>query len=373
MGAVIFDIIFFSSICVTAIYAYMSYEGIYFTSFRFKKKHIITKMPEVFALNDKYLEQSLTFINSLSNIPQKSIYVDCYNLKNITDEAYIIYNAKIEKEGLVLDENLFISHKKILEKKLATAYYAHKYSNINEIIYEMEKDDEDNPDDIYEYLMTIKRLGLKRLRQNKHNLKTYLQPSFIHKNQKITDKSIGYSNFIDVNLIAELIDELKSSIRTNDTFEPLYDLLVELLGNAAEHGIKNKNINWWMHKYSDVNTQAMHFAFVDMGGGIINSYKESNLLKEKDIKSESDILLNALQGRLGSTTGKPGRGNGMPLILENIEKEWISNFFLITNSVSLRYINGTFRVSETPFFIGTYYSWSISKNNYLQWKNSLSQ
>lgn len=76
---------------------------------------------------------------------------------------------------------------------------------------------------------------------------------------------------------------------------------------------------------------------------------------------------------MGSTTRQPGRGNGMPLILENIEKEWISNFFLITNSVSLRYIKGDFRILNTPFFIGTYYSWSISKNNYLQWKNSLSQ
>lgn len=370
MKILIFEIIIFSFICAYYIYAYINI-----------RRHTI-KMPSKFALNEKYLKQSLTFINALSQYKtsKSPIYIDCVDLENISDEAYIIFGAKAEKESLQIDKNLIILQPKKLQKKIATAYYAHKYRKVDEIdrADRLEVYDDDNPEDIFEYLRILNRIGLRAIRYryeyyHKHSFKSYLLSHFIHKNLQITDNTLERSQQIDVKLIAELTNELKASIQIDDIFEPLYDLLVELLGNAAEHGIKKKNINWWMHRYSDINTQAMHFSFVDMGEGIIKSYKDSNLLKEKDLKSESDILLNALKGRLGSTTGKPGRGNGMPLILENIEKEWISNFFLITNSVSLRYINGTFRVLETPYFIGTYYSWSISKNNYLQWKNSLSQ
>lgn len=361
MTGLIIEVCIFLFLCASYMYYHIS-----------TKKRTL-KMPVIFSLNEKYIEESLFFIKQLSKDLKKPIYIDCHDLKNISEEAYIIFIAKLEKESLQPNKNLLILNPKLLEKRLDTAYYAHKYSNIDEIVYEIEKYDDDNPENLREYLKFISSTGLNLLRHHNYNIRKKEQMPLVHENEQVTDKEIERSKLVDVNLIAEFTQELKSNIDIEDTFEPLYDLLVELIGNAAEHGIKNKNINWWIHRYSDVHTQSMHYVFVDMGGGIINSYKESMLLTKTEMNSEKDILLSALKGRLGSTTRQPGRGNGMPLILENIEKEWISNFFLITNSVSLRYIKGDFRILNTPFFIGTYYSWSISKNNYLQWKNSLSQ
>ena len=97
------------------------------------------KMPVIFSLNEKYIEESLFFIKQLSKDLKKPIYIDCHDLKNISEEAYIIFIAKLEKESLQPNKNLLILNPKLLEKRLDTAYYAHKYSNIDEIVYEIEK------------------------------------------------------------------------------------------------------------------------------------------------------------------------------------------------------------------------------------------
>lgn len=145
-------------------------------------------------------------------------------------------------------------------------------------------------------------------------------------------------------------------------------LMTELLGNAIEHGIQERNINWWMYHFRDYRTDTMHIVFVDMGIGIINSYKKAGLPKLYTNLSDEEIIMYALEGKLGSSTKKPNRGRGMPQIKHMIEKKWISDFVLITNTVSLRYINGQFKAKKHPNFVGTYYSWTINKENYLTWK-----
>lgn len=145
-------------------------------------------------------------------------------------------------------------------------------------------------------------------------------------------------------------------------------LMTELLGNAIEHGIQERNINWWMYHFRDYRTNTMHIVFVDMGIGIINSYKKAGLPKQYTNLSDEEIIMYALKGKLGSSTKEPNRGRGMPQIKHMIEKKWISDFVLITNTVSLRYINGQFKVKKHPNFVGTYYSWTINKENYLTWK-----
>lgn len=107
MKILIFEIIIFSFICAYYIYAYINI-----------RRHTI-KMPSKFALNEKYLKQSLTFINALSQYKtsKSPIYIDCVDLENISDEAYIIFGAKAEKESLQIDKNLIILQPKKLQKK----------------------------------------------------------------------------------------------------------------------------------------------------------------------------------------------------------------------------------------------------------------
>ena len=76
----------------------------------------------------------------------------------------------------------------------------------------------------------------------------------------------------------------------------------------------------------------------------------------------------ALEGKLGSSTKQPNRGRGLPQLRHMVEKKWISDFVLITNRVSLRYINDSFVIKQHPNFVGTYYYWTINKENYTVWK-----
>lgn len=39
-------------------------------------------------------------------------------------------------------------------------------------------------------------------------------------------------------------------------------LMTELLGNAIEHGIQERNINWWMYHFRDYRTDTMHIVLL---------------------------------------------------------------------------------------------------------------
>ena len=80
-------------------------------------------------------------------------------------------------------------------------------------------------------------------------------------------------------------------------------------------------------------------------------------------------MLDALYGRLRSSTKKSYRGRGLPQLREMIENEFVSDLVLITNSVSLHYQKGVFNANTNSNFIGTYYSWTIDLNNYQKFIN----
>lgn len=195
------------------------------------------------------------------------------------------------------------------------------------------------------------------------NYKTYHRYTELGKTSK---SPFVQSSQISPQIMSKIELELKR-MKIIDYYE-FNTLMTELLGNAIEHGIQERNINWWMYHFRDYKTDTMHIVFVDMGTGIINSYKKAGLPKQYKKISDEEIILYALAGKLGSSTKEPNRGRGMPQIKHMVEKKWISNFVLITNTVSLRYINGQFKVKRHPNFVGTYYSWTINKENYLTWK-----
>lgn len=159
MTGLIIEVCIFLFLCASYMYYHIS-----------TKKRTL-KMPVIFSLNEKYLEESLFFIKQLSKDLKKPIYIDCHDLKNISEEAYIIFIAKLEKESLQPNKNLLILNPKLLEKRLDTAYYAHKYSNIDEIVYEIEKYDDDNPENLREYLKFISSTGLNLLRHHNYNIR----------------------------------------------------------------------------------------------------------------------------------------------------------------------------------------------------------
>lgn len=189
-------------------------------------------------------------------------------------------------------------------------------------------------------------------------------------NDKLNDLYKSHK-LVDIAQILPNIDKHLNKLGIKNYYE-LNTLITELLGNAVEHGIKGLNINWWMlHLFEK---KSIRFVFVDMGIGIIKSYKTSEALYSsaifesgKDL-SDIELLIYSLKGLLGSSTGKPNRGRGMPQILYMVEKKLISNFVLTTNTVTLRYIDNHFKIQTHPNFVGTYYSWTVDKDNYNKWK-----
>lgn len=148
-------------------------------------------------------------------------------------------------------------------------------------------------------------------------------------------------------------------------------LVTEMVANAIEHGIINRQINWWMYIKPREDMQQVRVVILDMGIGIVRSYRRAGLPRAYRHLSDSGIVTNALLGNLGSSTGEEGRGRGLPQIHHMLNKNWISSLVIITNTVTLRFNNGEYR-PDVPHknFSGTYYEFTVTQNNYNTWKES---
>lgn len=170
-------------------------------------------------------------------------------------------------------------------------------------------------------------------------------------------------------VLAQIVNDLwKIGIR--EYFYPFNTFLTEIIGNAVEHGIKDKEINWWLDREVNRTENTIKFTFVDMGKGIVESHKKAGLPFKYIFSSDSKVVLDSFSGQLRSSTKLPNRGRGLPQLMEMIEKEWVSDLVVITNSVSLQYKDDNFVVTEIPNFRGTYYCWTINSNNFQKWKSS---
>lgn len=165
-------------------------------------------------------------------------------------------------------------------------------------------------------------------------------------------------------LVNSVEKELKR-IGIRDYYE-INTMVTEIIGNALEHGIRDQNINWWM--YHRVERGVLKLVFVDMGMGIVKSYHNAGLGR---FTSDDRLVRNALDGKVGSSTKKPNRGKGLPQMDHMVRKNFISNFILITNTVTLRYTNGRYVSFRHPDFIGTYISWTVNKENFSKWQTYL--
>lgn len=289
---------------------------------------------------------------------------------------YIHWDHIVLPPKVLIDEENFPAVVKALKK---ITYNHHKevyldFHNVNEISYQAK--------------MVILALGEKLYLKGKNiyfssipknsNIVTVLlgknkNHKFFHDNIDLRTVSNSFiskhklDSFVTLNIEQEL-----KKIQVVDYYE-LNELITELLGNAVEHGIKEKRISWWMYQYRDFRSKTVNIVFVDMGIGIIESYRKSGISKSSNRYKDHELLLLALRGIIGSSTGVANRGKGLPQINKMVRKKWISDFTLITNRVYLHYNDqeGKFNVKYQGNFVGTYYSFSVNKQNYILWKNRL--
>lgn len=281
-------------------------------------------MPPKFIMRREYLGKVVPALRKIIDYPLWMVYVDFSKVEEITDGTYMVFLAQVEKA--IINKNKRV------------------------------------------------RMYVKKLPKSKKVLNTLMkQTKYEHQNIRITSNVVpnlaGSFDKVEPEFIDKIVQELKK-IGISEYYQPFYDFLIELIGNATEHGIQNKNINWWLLRYRELDKKMMRYVFVDMGNGIIKSYEKSGLRKKFTFnKDTKNIPLDALNGKLGSSTQEEGRGRGLPQIREIIENGFVSNFVLITNTVSLCYSDGKFDASTNPDFAGTYYTWTINKEDYTRWKN----
>lgn len=280
------------------------------------------KLPKNFLMKMEDLEYVIPIFRSLVKRPTKEIILDFSQVKDIDEGAFLALMAQAQKaEDLKSEKDIKIEVATIKSNKVWTFLsknrnYKHKHLDLSKNNLKAESDNQVSPDDIDDFVLELYNLGFV----------TY--------------------------------------------YEPFYDFLIELIGNAVEHGILQKNINWWLWRERDMKDKCYRYVFVDMGIGILRSYEKAKIVPWYFFRDKCSFLIEALNGQWGSTTRDPGRGRGLPQIKEYVEKEYVSDFVLITNCVSLQYKNGKFITKKVPDFVGTYCSWSISKKNYNAWKSS---
>ncbi len=152
--------------------------------------------------------------------------------------------------------------------------------------------------------------------------------------------------------------------------------LLELMQNTHNHASLNKEGDefWWLSVNHNEKEKRVSFVFVDYGQGIFESLnnkpagnKWSNFGKK--IKSlagysnNAEILQKLLKGELHMTvTGQSFRGKGLPGIMQVLNRNQISNLYIISNNVFANVVKKNYNLLNKKFN-GTFLYWELCQNN----------
>lgn len=161
----------------------------------------------------------------------------------------------------------------------------------------------------------------------------------------------------------------------------LQRILVELMHNTNNHagGLGNKgDERWCLSVNHDKENKKVKFVFVDYGVGIFNSLNE----KEKNNKwygwqdkikthlglsitqTTNDLLLQKLlSGEIHMTvTRKEFRGKGLPGVKQVLDRNQISNLYVVSNNAYGDVTNDKYRLLSKNFS-GTFLYWELCYSN----------
>ncbi len=156
----------------------------------------------------------------------------------------------------------------------------------------------------------------------------------------------------------------------------VYRILIELMQNTYAHANNDAagTENWWLSVNYDADNNKECFSFVDYGIGVFTSLEHKragskffgmiDVLKRKFREpSNAKILKLILDGELHRTiTGQPYRGKGLPGIKTALERNQISNLYIITNDAYANVCEDNF-VTLSNAFDGTFIYWELTHNN----------
>lgn len=157
---------------------------------------------------------------------------------------------------------------------------------------------------------------------------------------------------------------LRHTFKNEEIFEPLYNILIEIMQNTNNHAgnIRGK-YDWWLHVYNHPDSLKTSYTFLDLGVGIfesipVKSFKR-DFLNFFGFTSNLDLVPKLLAGEIRSRTTRPERGKGIPQVFDCSSDDTFDKFVLISNDICADLKSQTYRKLNSEFK-GTLYYWSIN-------------
>lgn len=213
---------------------------------------------------------------------------------------------------------------------------------------------------------------------------TFINSGFFEHVEMIQGKKPNRKN--DNNLMIEAgTDQTKNKVVGNEIrkamkyltgkatpYRPAYSVIQEICCNSVEHANKETiNKNWLVSVFYEDNK--IVFTMVDIGKGILGTLKKKMSQKVRDIvkfKDEVAMLYGAFTKQYQSSTWDINRNKGLPKIQDYHENGFISHLTVVTNNVILNFDRIGSHIIKTNFK-GTFYTWTITKENITKWNNRI--
>ena len=161
------------------------------------------------------------------------------------------------------------------------------------------------------------------------------------------------SDMVYSKVAAELVDfSMKHGAVEKKCANACSQNLVELMTNTHNHAGNRRRVR-----------RSRNFNFIDLGVGILSSAPARNLLQKTGVSllsyGRARLLIDVFRGTVGSATGKPGRGLGLPRMKKDAENGQLLNLQVLTADVVGSIDDLNFRSTRRPLR-GTAFHWRTS-------------
>lgn len=181
-------------------------------------------------------------------------------------------------------------------------------------------------------------------------------------------------NFIDTETAKNVCGYVQKicKVTRKDTI-PLYEILIELMGNTTHHAYNSTlqihilpNL-WYM--FAQEKDNRIDIVFLDTGYGIPTTVRKNWIEKMSvrllQINQDSYFIRSALKGEFRSQTRDPSRGKGLPQISECFHSGLVKDVFVCSGKgvcILNKSLQDDYQISENRERLeGTLFCWQIAK------------
>jgi hypothetical protein len=162
---------------------------------------------------------------------------------------------------------------------------------------------------------------------------------------------------------------VKNTFGTSGTFDPLYDILIELMSNTGGHAnpAKKNTCDWWLYVYKDPKSNITSYTFLDLGVGIFESKEVKGYIAQflkdtvhRNINMVDKLLSGEIKSRM--IVDNEIRGKGIPEIVGYSKMAEFREFYILTNNVKINLKTGE-REELSYDLEGTLVYWELQNNH----------